>query len=249
MSFFFLTDIQEKVFRSVTEAFSSVTEIAHHAKMPRTSVAKALERLESIGLVHSRKVREKNKHLYSRVTSEEVDEKIENLKSSIFEKEKTLKKSISFFGEQPISFFSGREGILSTIHDIISSRKNQKVYVVQGKDAAESWVSYLGNEEVLALHRKIVENELIVVSVRGDGLKGEIEHREHIKKSYTGRVMRVHAIPDSFFQEKTSVYAFRNTLLFVNLKKEYAIKINDYDIAQSFIKMINYVLDESKREV
>lgn len=192
-------------------------------------------------------MRDKNKHLFYRVSFEEIDQAITHFRNELYDGRGV--SSVSFVTTNPVQLFSGKEAILKALHAMITSRKNQKVYVVQGKDAADAWMSYIGHEEVLAIHQKIVEFGLIVVSVRGSGLKEIIEFHEPLKKSYTGRVTRAHAIPDHFFQEKMSVYAFKSSLLYVNLKQEQATLITDQGITQSYIKMLNYVLDESKREI
>lgn len=91
MSLFFLTTIQEKTFATLSDEPQSVTELALLAKLPRTSVAKALTMLEKIGLAKGRKLREKNKHVYMRQDVDRIEQKIENFKESVLKEKNTVK--------------------------------------------------------------------------------------------------------------------------------------------------------------
>ncbi len=248
MSLFFFTIIQEKVFWKVTDVPVSVTEIAEKARLPRTSVAKALDKLESLGLVASRKVRDKNRHLYVRSSKEEIQKIVDGFKASLFEKGEVKEKNFSLHNEESTSMYYGKESIFSVVSEMIELRKNERLYIVQGKDAPLSWVTFLGEKDILEIHKITKENEVIIVSLRGDSFKKEILDRASLKKSYEGRVSSTFSMPDEFFEEKTSLYATRGFVLFINLKKEYAFKIEDKALSAVVIKLLQFILKKTNRD-
>jgi len=248
VSLFFLTEQQEKVFRHLHDEPLSVTQVAKEVRLPRTSVAKALSRLEEIGLVEGRKVREKNKHLYRRISDDDLHKKIEELKSVIFKKPKVTTKVITHLSDSPITFYQGKDAVLSSLHDMLLLRRSERLYVLQGKDAPMSWVTFLGEGSVLDLHKKIIDNEIILVSVRSESVKGIINARENLKKSFEGRLSMPHTISDDFFEEGVTIYAFRNTLLLVNLKKGFSIRLHDKELTSGIIKIFSFMLKTSARD-
>ena len=224
MSLFFFTIIQEKVFWKVTD-------------IP-----------VSLGLVASRKVRDKNRHLYVRASKEEIQKIVDGFKASLFAKGEVKERNFSLHNEESASMYYGKEAIFSVVSEMIELRKNERLYVVQGKDAPLSWTTFLGEREILEIHKITKENEVIIVSVRGESFKKEIMEREAIKKSYEGRVSSTFSIPDEFFEEKTSLYATRGFILFINLKKEYAFKIEDKALSSVVIKLLHFILKKTNRD-
>lgn len=249
MSLFFLTKIQEKVFWSLGEGPISVTDLAKQIKVPRTTVAKALVMLKDIGLATSRKVREKNRHLYERAKQEDINNQIESLRSELFNSDTTeSKKTFSLDSEESLGVYTGKKGVYSAMQAFLTLRKGERVYVAQGKDAVESWTSFLGEEKILQIHENVRENKTIVVGIRSEGIKNEVFLRKNLQKSFEGRIASSHAIPDEFFEEKTSLYVSRGLLLFVNLKKGHAIRIDDKLFSQVLIKLFQFIIKRANRD-
>lgn len=245
---FFLTKLERKVFFSLSDSFESVTAIASRAKEPRTSVAKALKSLEAIGFVSGKKVRDKNRHVYRREEMRKINESFEQIRSDILGKLAAEKTSLTFGEGVVVTAYSGREGVLEALYDMLALKKNERVYVIQGHDAAQAWVDFLGKEEVIKLQEKIKENELIMVSVRGENFKHHVRHHEDIVKTYLGRLSNAHVIPDKFFQEGVSVYSFKTSILFVDTKLRAAVYISNKNIALSLQKMIHFILEVTNRD-
>ncbi len=249
MSLFFFTKNEEKVFFSITEVPQSVTAIALAANVPRTSTEKVLRKLSRIGFVVGRKVRGKNKHEYSKVPTQELNDIIETARIALLKKSHVEKLGIKYSEYCGATIYSGREGIMESLVHLLSIRENERIYGLQGADALASWSTYIGEEQIVKLHSIIKENKLILVALRSANLKSEVERRSvKVKESFRGRLSQIHSIPDKFFQEKLSIYVFRDTLLFIDLKTETAIEIINKPVATSILKLISFILTKTERD-
>lgn len=248
MSLFFLTRNEEKVYFATGDTQESVTEIARKVKIPRTSAEKALKNLEKLGLVVGRKVREKNKHVYLRADQNSVNALVEDFRASLLGKNKAEKMVCKKDEQHKVTIFSGREGIIESLYHMLSIRVNERVYGIQGSDALKSWLAYLGEEEVVRLHNVIKENKLIMVGVRSSAVKKDVLTKMHIRQTYKGRLAQTHAIPDEFFQDKLSIYVFRDTLLFINLQEEVAFEVVDKVVVSGILKLIRFILTKTDRD-
>jgi DNA-binding transcriptional ArsR family regulator len=240
MSLFFLTKIQEKVLVHVGESPQSVSEISKSANMPRTSVSRALEALESLNFVHRRKIRNKNMALYSRVSADILDEKITEFGEDVLKIKRKSKYSLA--NESSVEVYSGKKEISKAIHSFIDSKKGKRAYVLQAKRGTD-WVEYLGEDDVLAIHKKLVENKLIVISFYSEETENLIRSRPVVRESIVKRITRHHILPNKIFEEKVALYISEGTVLFVNLKQGVAFKVEDRAFGTVLHKIFSHIAE------
>lgn len=248
MSIFFFTKNEEKIFVTISSQYESVTSISRRAKVSRTSTEKALKNLQKIGLVTGRKVREKNKHLYAKVDSVVINKSLETIRAKLLGNEIINKFGVTLSPKSSVYAYSGKSGIIECIEHALSIRTNERIYTLQGPHALSIWGSYLGEKKVIQIHEIIKKNELIICGVRSQSTKQEIFKGPKLKESFRNRLSQVHAVPDSFFEEKAFMYVFRNTVLFIELETETAVEISDQLIASSFLKIIRFLLSKTERD-
>lgn len=247
MAIFFLTSIQEKVFRAVEQEPYSVTDIARKSKLPRTSVAKALVALEKIQFVKSRKIREKNRRVYMRSSIEDIEGQIKHFESILFDTHHK-KDTLPFSEESFVRVESGERAIYEALYNLVSYRKNERIYILQHKNTPKDFIELLGIDGVAAINTKASENGLILISVRGGDMDSYIESVPLLKQSYKNRITKTHTVADVFFEEKTSLYATRGSLLFVNLRDKTVIHLNDKALSSALIKFFELATHHISRK-
>jgi predicted transcriptional regulator len=246
-SVFFLTKNQERVFQVLTHTGESVTAISLRAKLPRTSVYKALTTLERLGLVHGRKVREKNKHLYFRLGVDSIIKKADEAKNTLLGKAYQGSVSILHKENSSMAIHKGKDVILAAIYKIISLHKGERVHVIQGTNTPHEWNKVIGREEAIKINNTFNKNGLLWIGLRSESFIKEFK-KNLLDKDYKGRVGDVHVLPDQYFEEGVATYLFKGTLLFIDLENVIAIEINDKKIVNLFKKIFLYVLKVTPRE-
>lgn len=247
MSVFFLTKNQEKVFLVLREEPESVTMIALRAKLPRTSVGKALVSLTELGLVKGRKVREKNRHLYHKISAEEIIQKVDAVKNTLVGKQFHGRMSFPYISSGTIAIHTGKEAILTAIHTIVSLYAGERVYVLQGTNIPESWNRVIGTKEASSINDAFNKNGLIWVSLRSKSFIAEFK-KKSLDKHYRGRIGDVHVLPDECFEDNVATYVFKRSILIVDLEHVVALEINDKKIAGTFKKIFKVLLEKTPRE-
>lgn len=248
MSIFFLTKIEDKVFRILPADFVSVTSIAMLAKVPRTSAFKALVKLEELQLVQSKKIRLKNQHLFKRQTIEEINTIFESIRESLLHDGGYTKDVlVNDHSENSIYFFKGKQNIILTLDKMLTLEKGERIYTVQASGVLEDWIKYLGEKEVVLVHKKLVDKGLILVSVQGDKLLKEYKYAEEIKESFKGRLNLVHTISDEFLERNTALYVYRSTILFINIEKLEGTQIENKQFASALKKIITFISQKIER--
>lgn len=231
----------------VTADHDSVTSIALRANLPRTSAAKALVFLESIGLVHSRKVREKNRHVYFRATVEEIIKKTDEAKTALLGKKYKGSLGVPYGENSSVVVHNGKDAILAIIYKIISLHAGERVHILQGTNTADAWNKVIGLEEALKINDTFNKNGILWVGLRSDSFIKELK-KKTLDASYKGRIGNIHVLPDMYFEESTAAYIFKGTILFVDLVNVVAIEINDKKIVSIFKKVILYLLEVTPRQ-
>ncbi len=249
MGLYFFTKNEQKVFLILTDKPESVTCLAKNAKVPRTSTEKVLKRLVFLGFAIGKKVHNKKRHLYSRASLQSINEIVESFRLDLLGSKVINKIGVKVSEECLVNIYSGREGIINSLKHMLSIRSHERVYGVQGADSLADWVQYLGEKEVVNLHSIIKQNNIIIVSLRSGKLKKEVADKNRkIKESFKDRLSQSHSIPDKFFHEKLSIYVFKDTILFIDLKSETAIELVHKPSASGFLKLINFVLTKTDRD-
>lgn len=248
MSLFFLTKNEEKVFFATSSLGLSVTDIAKKARVGRTSTQKALESLEKMGLVCGKKVRYKNRHLYTKTDDNTINDIVESIRASLLGRSLVKKYGITLSPSCKVNVFKGKNGIIETLERVLSIRVNERIYGTQGPDGVSSWIEYLGKEEILRLHSIIKKNQLIMIGFRAESIKQKFKHEKEVMGSYKGRLSQTHALPDEFLQEKFSLYIFRDTVLFIDLQNEVAVEVADIIVASGLVKLIRFILSKTERD-
>lgn len=242
MSIFFLTKIEEKVFLSLSDEYESVTSLSLLAKLPRTTVSKALIKLESLGLALGKKVRLKNKHLFKKVEADDLVKIIDSIKESMLTHEhEKVGTSLLTSHNSSARFISGKKNVIAALHEVLSLTKGERVYTVQASGMTKSWIQALGEEEIVEIHRKFAENGLILVSVQGVKSAKDFDYSFQIKESFKGRLNALHGIPDDFFEKNTALYVYRNTTFFVDIENMNGLIMKDKLFATVLRKMIHFM--------
>lgn len=247
MSVFFLTKTQEKVFLALQEEGESTSSLALRTKLPRTSVGKALHALAVLGLVKGRKVRDKNRHLYCKVSAEEIIAKVDAVKNTLIGKEFHGRMSFVHSAAGSIAVHTGKEAILTAIHAIVSLYAGERVYVLQGTGVPEAWNRVIGIKEAMKINDTFNKNGLIWVSLRSKSFIAEFK-KKALETHYRGRIGDVHVLPDECFEDNVATYVFKRSVLVVDLENVVALEINDKKIAAMFKKIFRFLLDKTPKE-
>lgn len=251
MSIFFLTSIEEKVFFTIpTDNFLSVTDIADLAKLPRTTVSKSLIKLENIGLVFGKKIRNKNKHVYQRSSYKDISEKVDSFKEKLSDgASESVPQSLSVFKKSGIScnVYSGSDGLFRIIVEMINKVSVGRIYMVQPHDAMDAWIKLIGVEKVNYIHETLKEKGRVLVSVRADDLQNKINLSRDIKGAYKQRLESSHVIENEYTESKLSLYVYDSTILFINLEDVVAFRIENKKMASSLKKMVTYMATHTKK--
>lgn len=246
-SIFFLTSLEEKVFLSTQEDFLSVTQIALCASAPRTSTFKALQKLETLGLVHSKKVRLKNQHTYSRASDDEIIKRLDLVKKKITSKKDDstpLHLDKSLF----VNVYSGKGSISERLIAMMSQEKGGRIYTLQSSGTGKAWIGRLDEDVLLRIQTLFKERGLIVVGILGASYSDSIKkYKKNLTETLKGRLDDTHIIPDNFLEDKTALYVYKSVTLFVDIEKLHAVEIHNQLFSRVLKKMILYMSNKSPR--
>lgn len=236
----FLTKRQEKVLKSLSVTFLSVTEIATITKLPRTTVSTVLKSLEQSGFVASKKIKYKNKHLYKKVDDKKIQKALNVLEKHIVE-DKVGIKTMPFLERGGISLLLGKDSIIKTLKEMMSMEKGERIYTLQPSGSTKQWNKAIGEKEVLYIHSLFKKNGLIVVSVAGKYEPGKVLYSNEIIESFKDRLDQSYFISDNFLEDNTAVYVYRSSLLFVDIDRLIGIHIQDKKISSIIKKIILFI--------
>ena len=233
----------------MTTEFMSVTGIAHLAKVPRTSAFKALQKLKVIAFVESKKIRLKNQHLYKRVQESQIGDAIDYIKKDILkltlpQAEESLHSNNKDF---PVVYLSGKNTITASLIKMMSMEKGERIFTIQASGTTKEWIKKIGEENVLQIHKLFKDNGLIVVSVQGNKSPKDFGYSKEVLESFRGRLNDSHIVIDDFFENKTSLYVYRSTVLFVDLTNLVGIEIRNKLFSNVLKKIIYFMSHKTER--
>lgn len=244
---FFLTTLEEKVFLALSDEQNSVTCIASFAKVPRTSAFKALQKLEVLGLVKSKKIRLKNQHTYTRVSDGELLEKFELIKKKIL-KSKEKVASLKIDDSSSVSVYVGKEIVIERLRAMMSQDRGGRIYTLQASGTTKEWIHAIGEEAVLDIHTLFKEKELIVVGIQGEAYSHHIKkYAKKVVESFKERLDDLHIIPDEFLEQKTALYIYKSTILFINIEEYQALEVHSSSLSKVLKKMLLFMSLKSPR--
>lgn len=237
---------EEKVLLAIRDGLLTPLLIAQSTKVTRPSVYDILKKLKTRGLIESYILDGKKGWRL---------ESIEAISKSLYEAKKAI-LAIEIEKEEiksdngGVTVYRGRESLRKEVISIFSTRHDERFLGLTSYDGAiAGWQKILGNEGINETNELIKKNKLLTDYVFPDQWleKNYKASGKEWAKGYEGRTASTAYIDEKYFNFKSQIFAFRDTLYLFSLEDEMIIEIKHNEIQKMILSMYQFIKDHGEK--
>lgn len=250
-----LTNAESKVLLALIERDTmSVSETARRARVARTTVGAALQRLQSRKLV--RRVTPPKHTGHRSLWKASRPEKIKKeLKEAAwpFEKETPQPGVNEIVGgidsrEIGITVFRGKQQILRAYEQMFRLSKAERVLFIQGNKSAEKSLHLLSQGYISEFHKKFKKAGVIMEGISGEHIF-EIFKQLNIPllKSHFGRLVVPSILPDNYMDFDLDILVMRDTVAFIDISAELVVLMRYPKLVKTLNNIARFLQDSGRK--
>lgn len=238
---FSLLESEKNILKNLSEIPLLLADISKKSNLARTTALYALKKLESRGLVTSKKNGKRN--MWSRSASKKVEQSFEiaeNIVDIFFLKNRG----------KGVTIFSGVEELKSVLwRELRSLPKHGPLAGVQTASSAQNEIEKIGHEEIKVINKYIHDKELVVSAVFEEEfyLKNFKKFGPEWLEGFKERVASMVFVPQEYLLFDAEMNIFVNKVLIISWKEEVAILIEDKNLVKLLKSLFKFMHDRGRR--
>lgn len=228
----------------------SVSEIARHARVPRTTVTSALRRLKKRRLV--RHLASGHKSFWKASRSEKIKRELEEALVPFEKETQRLQKNEIIGGidsrEIGISVFRGEKQMRRAYEQMLRLSKAERVLFIQGNVSAEKALKTIDSGYISEFHKKFKKSGIIMEGVSG---KSVLELFKNIDipflQSHLGRLVVGTLVPDDYMSFDLDLMVMRDMVVSVDVSAKLVVMIRYPKLVNVLSGMAQFLKDRGSR--
>lgn len=227
----------------------SIQNAARKCKIPRTTIAFVAKKLTERGFIE--KVMIGKRYKYYSISEERFNIILENISGS---KKEYTPLTTQASSNKKVSYYQGLKNIIRLQADFLSSYKDERVYAIQPNKSWLSLHSKVDDEHVIHVNEIIRNNNLILEGIiecdaYENFKKANQNKRKFVKltKSFGDRMADYVSAPPGFMTDQVEMWIIKNTAIFIDWRKEIAIKIIDEHMVHLLYDMFKLAKGQGRK--
>lgn len=242
-----LNEREIKIFTTLV-AFGQMgmSNIARKANLPRTTVDAAVKRLVEQGLIEVFHVK---RHKEYAVDLTKVTKKLTELNLNLDPKHALASSEVTReTSHDAIEILVGLPALYAVYEELSDVAKTERIYVVEGREAARRELASSPRELLFELHRRQKSNELIIEGILSESALAIVDELDvETLESHYGRLTIVYLVPAGYLLSDMNIFISRRFVALYSFESESGVKLHDKNIIRGFYDLYQLAAQQGRK--
>lgn len=245
-----LSKKEEKVLVAIIAGLNTPLLISNNTKVTRPAVYEILKKLKTRGITATKIVN--GKKYWHLVNKDEIDQSLYDTKKFLLSITEGAEE-VKGVSDGTVVVHRGKEAVFKVIHNIVSTKSNERLVVIQGNASQQGWNKIMSAEKINEFNNTLRKNEIITEAILPqnwfeDHIK-DLGDKEGLKwaKDFSGRAYATYEIGKEYFNHAGQIFIFNNSLYLMSMNEELIIEVKNSELQKMIKQIFNFIENNANK--